>query len=84
MLEINTRTNQYADYFLPSTIKLWNNLPLTLRKNESLFIFKKKQLLIILYTRFVNIRQELINLLILGTNELMDEQNTLIFVSIQK
>jgi hypothetical protein len=26
MLEINTRTNQYADYFLPSTIKLWNNL----------------------------------------------------------
>jgi hypothetical protein len=21
MLEINTRTNQYADYFLPSTIK---------------------------------------------------------------
>ena len=38
MLEINTRTNQYADYryFLPSTIKLWNNLPLTLRKTESL------------------------------------------------
>ena len=41
MLEINTRTNQYADYFLPSTIKLWNNLPLTLRKTESLSIFKK-------------------------------------------
>jgi hypothetical protein len=41
MLEINTRTNQYADYFLPSTIKLWNNLPLTLRKTESLSIFNK-------------------------------------------
>lgn len=41
MLEINTRTNQYADYFLPSTIKLWNNLPLTLRKTEYLSIFKK-------------------------------------------
>ena len=41
MLEINTRTNQYADYFLPSTIKLWSNLPLTLRKTESLSIFKK-------------------------------------------
>jgi tRNA A37 N6-isopentenylltransferase MiaA len=42
MLEINTRTNQYADYFLPSTIKFWNNLSLTLRKTESLSIFKKK------------------------------------------
>ena len=39
MLEINTRTHQYADYFLPSTIKLWNNLPLTLRKTESLYMF---------------------------------------------
>ena len=34
--QINT-----ADYFLPSTIKLWNNLPLTLRKTESLSIFNK-------------------------------------------
>lgn len=152
MLEINTRTNQYADYFLPSTIKLWNNLPLTLRKTESLSIFKKKlknqnakvptyyyigsRIGQILHARlrmnssslsehiflrnlvdspnylcrgvettshyilhcsiFADIRQEFIlsisnipvnitiNLLLFGTNELTDEQNTLIFVSIQK
>ena len=145
MLEINTRTNQYADYFLPSTIKLWNNLPLTLRKTECLSIFKKKlknqnakvptyyyigsrigQILharhrmnssslnehlflrnlvdspnflcaggggttchyILHCSRFADIRQELvlsisnipvnitINLLLFGTNELTDEQNT--------
>ena len=157
MLEINTRTNQYTDYFLPSTIKLWNNLPLTLRKTESLSILKKKKIknqnakvptyyyigsrightlharlrmnssslnehlflrnlvdspiclcggwgwgvettshYILHCSRFADIRQEFIlsisnilvnitiNLLLFGTKELMDEQNTLIFVSIQK
>jgi hypothetical protein len=150
MLEINTRTNQYADYFLPSTIKLWNNLPLTLRKTESLStnVYLKKTLkskcqssylllhiglnelgkyymrvfehlflrnlvdspnclvgwggvdttshYILHCSRFADIKQALIvsisnipvnitiNLLLFGTNELTDEQNTLIVVSIQK
>ena len=37
-----TRTNLYSDYFLPSTIKLWNNLNPTSRNCESLNIFKEK------------------------------------------
>ena len=37
-----TRTNLYSEYFLPSTIKLWNNLDQTARSCDSLGIFKRQ------------------------------------------
>ena len=40
--EVRTRTNFYSDYFLPSTIKLWNRLPFDIRSSTSLGIFKKR------------------------------------------
>ena len=42
ILDIRTRTNFYSDYFLPSAIKLWNNLPLHVRNSKSLSIFKNR------------------------------------------
>ena len=39
-LEFRTKTNFYADYFLPSTVKLWNKLPTVVRNSTSLNIFK--------------------------------------------
>ena len=38
--EIRTRSNLYSDYFLPSTIKLWNKLPPDIRNSTSIHIFK--------------------------------------------
>ena len=38
--EIRTRTNYYSDYFLPSTVKSWNILPLEVRNSRSQNIFK--------------------------------------------
>ncbi len=32
----------YSSYFLPSAIKLWNNLPLDIRNSQSLNIFKTR------------------------------------------
>ena len=40
--EIRTRTNLYSDYFLPSSIKLWNKLPDQTRNSTSLSIFKSR------------------------------------------
>ena len=37
---IQARTNQYRDSFLPSTLHLWNNLPLEARQSNSLNSFK--------------------------------------------
>ena len=37
---IRARTNQYRDAFLPSTLPLWNNLPLEARQSNSLNSFK--------------------------------------------
>ena len=41
IINIFTRTNFYSDYFLPSTIKLWNSLDQTTRNCESTFLFKR-------------------------------------------
>jgi hypothetical protein len=37
---IRTRTSLYTGYYLPSSIKLWNELPLEFRNITSLDIFK--------------------------------------------
>ena len=37
---IQARTNQYRDSFLPSTLHLWNNLPLEARQSNTLNSFK--------------------------------------------
>ena len=37
-----TRTSLYSEYFLPSTVKLWNNLENTVRNCDSLSIFKNQ------------------------------------------
>ena len=37
---IRARTNQYRDAFLPSTLHIWNNLPLEARQSNSLNSFK--------------------------------------------
>lgn len=42
ILNINTRTNLYAEYFLPSVIKVWNNIPPDTRDCQSLNIFKRR------------------------------------------
>ena len=39
---IPTRTTRYKESFLPSTINLWNNLPLEIRNSRSLGTFKSK------------------------------------------
>ena len=39
IVNINCRTSLYSEYFLPSTIKAWNDLPLTTRALDAhLFI----------------------------------------------
>jgi hypothetical protein len=40
IVNINCRTSLYSEYFLPSTVKAWNNLPLPTRNLESLNSFK--------------------------------------------
>ena len=40
--EIRTRSNFYADYFLPSSVKLWNKLPRGIRNIASVNMFKSK------------------------------------------
>ena len=42
LLQVNTRTRFYSEYFFPFTVKLWNNLPLSIRQCESLTLFKKQ------------------------------------------
>ena len=42
ILEINSKTKFYSDYFLPSSIKLWNRLPIDTRNSRSLNIFKER------------------------------------------
>jgi hypothetical protein len=39
ILEISSKTKFYSDYFLPSSIKLWNRLPIDTRNSRSLNIF---------------------------------------------
>jgi hypothetical protein len=39
-ININCRTNLYSEYFLPSTVKAWHDLPLPTRNLESLNSFK--------------------------------------------
>jgi hypothetical protein len=39
-VNINCRTSLYSEYFLPSTIRAWNDLPLTTRNSEPLNSFK--------------------------------------------
>jgi hypothetical protein len=36
VVNINCRTSLYSEYFLPSTVKAWNDLPLPTRNLESL------------------------------------------------
>jgi hypothetical protein len=36
VVNINCRTSHYSEYFLPSTVKAWNDLPLPTRNLESL------------------------------------------------
>ena len=38
---IDSRTTQYFNSFLPSTIGEWNNLSLDVRNSDSIFIFKR-------------------------------------------
>jgi hypothetical protein len=40
IVNINCRTSLYSEYFLPSTVKAWNDLPLPTRNLESLNSFK--------------------------------------------
>ena len=42
ILEISSKTKFYSDYFLPSTIKLWNRFPIDTRNSRSLNIFKER------------------------------------------
>ena len=39
---IQTADSQYFNAFLPSSIREWNNLPLDVRKSDSVIIFKRK------------------------------------------
>ena len=39
---VNSRTTQYFNSFLPSSIREWNNLPLNVRNSDSVIIFKRK------------------------------------------
>jgi hypothetical protein len=40
IVNINCRTSLYSEYFLPSTVKAWNDSPLPTRNLESLNSFK--------------------------------------------
>ena len=40
IVNINCRTSYYQNSFLPSSVKLWNNLPLEVRNNQSKYSFK--------------------------------------------
>jgi hypothetical protein len=40
--EISSKTKFYSDYFLPSSIKLWNRLPIDTRNSRSPNIFKER------------------------------------------
>jgi hypothetical protein len=40
IVNINCRTSLYSEYFLPSTLKAWTDLPLPTRNVESLNSFK--------------------------------------------
>ena len=42
ILEISSKTKFYSDYFLPSSIKLWNRLPIDTRNSRCLNIFKER------------------------------------------
>ena len=42
ILEIISKAKFYSDYFLPSSIKLWNRLPIDTRNSRSLHIFKER------------------------------------------
>ena len=42
MTEKRTKTKFYSDYFLPSSIKFWNNLPQSTRNSKSLNNFKNQ------------------------------------------
>jgi hypothetical protein len=42
ILEISSKTKFYSDYFLPSSIKLWNRLSIDTRNSRSLNIFKER------------------------------------------
>ena len=42
ILNINTRTSLYSEYFLPSVIKLWNTLDQHIKSSESISIFKRQ------------------------------------------
>ena len=42
ILEISSKTKLYSDYFLPSSIKLWNRLSIDTRNSRSLNIFKER------------------------------------------
>jgi hypothetical protein len=42
ILEISSKTKCYSDYFLPSSIKLWNRLSVCNRNSRSLNIFKER------------------------------------------
>ena len=41
ILEISSKTKFYSDYFLPSSITLWNSLPIDTRNSRSLNILKE-------------------------------------------
>ena len=42
ILEISSKTKFYSDYFLLSSIKLWNRLPIDTRNSRFLNIFKER------------------------------------------
>jgi hypothetical protein len=42
ILEISSKTKFYSDYFLPSSIKLWNRLSIDTRNSRPLNIFKER------------------------------------------
>ena len=42
ILEISSKTKFYSDYFLPSSIKLWNRLSIDTRNSRSLNIVKER------------------------------------------
>ena len=39
---LDSRTTQYFNSFLPSSIREWNNLPLDVRNSDFVIIFKRK------------------------------------------
>ena len=39
---VNSRTTQYFNSFLPSSIREWNNLSLNVRNSDSVIIFERK------------------------------------------